>query len=319
MTRAATALALAVLLAAPLLHAQDRATASAIPVQLGVAAQPETVTVGDPLRITVRVRAPAGATIAFPDAPDTTGALQPLDPREVAAGPPGDASEATAIYRLVAWDVGAQTARLGDVVVRLGTLERRVSLAGAGVFVRSVLPADSALRVPKPPRDPFELPTPWWWLAALLLGILGVLLLLWWWWRRRQRGAPEKVEDAYELARRELARIEGLGLVEAGERGRFVALVVDVVREYLARRVAVANVALTSTELLDAVRADHRVPLGRLAPVLAETDLVKFARRPVTAERARELAREARAVIEEVEQATVAAAAAASAARKAAA
>ena len=308
MTRPAARLALAALLAASALPAQERG--AAIPVQLGVVVQPETVTVGDPLRITVRVRAPAGATIMFPDAPDTTGALQPLDPRQLSQGPPADASEATAIYRLVAWDVGAQTARLGDVIVRLGTLERRVSLSSVGVFVRSVLPADSALHVPKPPRVPFELPTPWWWLVALILGIIAILLLLWWWWRRRRRGAPPETEDAYELARRELARIEGLGLVEAGERGRFVALVVDVVRGYLARRVPAASVALTSTELLDAVRGDPRVPLGRLAPVLAETDLIKFARRPVTSERARELSREARAVIEEVEEATVAAAAA---------
>lgn len=303
-------LALAGLLSlAPTLGAQDRAAAGTVPVQLGVVVQPETVTVGDPLRITVRVRAPAGATVVFPDAPDTTGALQPLDPRQVTAGPPGDASEATATYRLVAWDIGPQPARLGDVIVRLGTLERRVPLTDVGVFVRSVLPVDSTLRVPKPPRAPFELPAPWWWLLALILGIVALLLLVWWWWRRRRRAAPEQSEDAYALARRELARIEALGLIEAGERGRFVALVVDVLRGYLSRRVPAANVALTSTELLEAVRPDPRVPLGRLAPVLAESDLIKFARRPVTAERARELAREARAAIEEVEQATIAAAA----------
>jgi hypothetical protein len=42
----------------------------------------------------------------------------------------------------------------------------------------------------------------------------------------------------------------------------------------------------------------------RLATVLTEADLVKFARRAVTAERAREIGQEARAVVRDVEQAT---------------
>jgi hypothetical protein len=41
----------------------------------------------------------------------------------------------------------------------------------------------------------------------------------------------------------------------------------------------------------------------RLAPLLAECDLIKFARRPVTPDRARELGGEARIVVEDVESA----------------
>lgn len=272
------------------------------PVQLGVTITPDTVTVGEPFRVLVRVRAPRGASIEFPAAPDSAAAVQALDPRAVRELGDPDAVDRTAAYRLVAWDVGALGLGLDAVTVRANGVSRAVALAPYTVFVRSVLPADSAQRVPKPPRDILADAPPWWrwWaLVAALLALLG--LLAWWLWRRRRRAAAGDTEvDAYEHAQREFDRVEALGLVEAGERGRFVALIVEVLREYLARRVDGALPSLTSTELLDVVRGNPAVPTERLAVVLAEADLIKFARRPVSAERAGELAREARAVVRDV-------------------
>jgi hypothetical protein len=123
------------------------------------------------------------------------------------------------------------------------------------------------------------------------------LFLLWWWWRKRKRGRPVAVPDPYARAEREFTRVEALGLVDAGERGRHVALVIEVLRDYLAARYPSAPLALTSTELLGAVRTERAVPNDRLMRVLNEADLIKFARRQVTADRARELGREARAIV----------------------
>jgi hypothetical protein len=123
------------------------------------------------------------------------------------------------------------------------------------------------------------------------------LLLLWWWLRRRKRGRPVALPDPFAQAEREFARIEALGLVEAGERGRYVALIVEVLRDYLASRFAKAPLSLTSTEVLAAVRGEPTVPNDRLMRVLNEADLIKFARRQVTADRAREIGREARAIV----------------------
>jgi hypothetical protein len=113
--------------------------------------------------------------------------------------------------------------------------------------------------------------------------------------------------DPYELAEREFARIEALGLLEAGERGRFVALMVEVLRDYLAARVTTAHPSLTSTELLDVMRRASGVPVDRLTPVLSESDLIKFAQRPVSAERAREIGREARAIVQDLRRTEAAA------------
>lgn len=274
-------------------------------LQYGIKVMPETVTVGDPLRVVVRVRAPIGAEIAFPSDPDTTGALQPREPRVVRTAPDTAALDQSAIYTLAAWDVDSQAVALGDVVVRWEGEERRVRLDSVRVFVRSVLPADTALRVPKPPRTLVE-PRVWnlWWLLALLaLAIIGWLI---WWWRRRRAAVPAAQEDPYERARRELARIEELHLPDAGEPGRHVALTVDVLRDYLAARVGVASRAHTTSELVGALRGVRAVARDRLARLLSEADLIKFARSPVSRDHAYELGREAAAIVDEVQARLVA-------------
>lgn len=268
-----------------------------IPVQAAVDVDRDTVRIGDPFVVQVGIRAPLGATIEFPPGPDSTAAVQALDPARIETRPDSDGVVQWAYYRVAAWDVDQQPITLGDVVVRLGGNVRRIPLRGNTVFVASVLPADSTLRVPKPARALFTFDVPLWWVWALVAAALLLLLLLWWWWRRRRKHAPAAVVDAFAQAEREFARLEKLGLVEAGERGRYVALVVEVLRDYFAAKYDVASLSLTSSELKAALRGQRAVALTRLARLLDEADLIKFARRPVTAERARELGKEARAIV----------------------
>jgi hypothetical protein len=276
------------------------AGAQQIPVKAGITVAPDTVRVGDPFRVTVGIRAPRGATIEFPTATDSTSTVQSLDPAAVRSSRDTTAVEQYADYRVAAWDVGSQPIRLADAVVRLNGGERRIPLTGRAVFVRSVLPADSAQRKPKPPRALFEInPFPWWLLALIAAAIVAVGLLIWWWIRRRRRPKPPVIVDPYERAQSEFQRIDALGLLDAGERARYVTLMIETLREYLATRYAEAALSLTSTELQRSVRGLPHVPHDRLTRALTEADLVKFARRPVSSERARELGREARAIVED--------------------
>ena len=277
--------------------------------QVAISVRPDTVTVGDPITVMIRIRAPRGSVIEFPAGPDSGATVELLDRRTVSAFGGDSAADPNVVdqvarYRMAAWNVGAQQIDMGPATVQMAGGRVEVPIEARPVFVQSVLPADTAQHVPKPARDLFAPRVAWWWpwlpilLAAALLGGL-----LWWWWRRRQRQAQVQVPiDPYELAEREFARIEALGLLEAGERGRFVALMVEVMRDYLASRVPTAHPSLTSTELLEVMRSAPVVPVDRLRPVLGETDLIKFAKRPVSAERAREIAREARAIVKDLGQ-----------------
>ena len=67
--------------------------------------------------------------------------------------------------------------------------------------------------------------------------------------------------------------------------------------EDLAARYPEAPLSHTSLELLRDLRGQRFVAHDRLARVLTDADLIKFARRPVSGDRARELGREARAIV----------------------
>lgn len=270
-----------------------------IAVQMGVLVRPDTVRIGDPFHVLVAVRAPAGATVEFPRTLDSTATVQSLDPSVTTATTDARGVRVDADYRVAAWDVGHQPIPLGDVVVRLGSIERRVPITGYAVYVASVLPVDSAQRLPKPARPLIEPTLIPWWIWALLAAVVALIGLLAWWWTHRR--PPERslaMTEPYARAMREFARVEALALLEAGERGRYVALTVEVLRGYLAERLSSAPLSLSTGELVLAMASVETVDHERLDRVLTEADLIKFARRSVSAEGARELAREIRAVVD---------------------
>lgn len=272
------------------------------PIRAGASVSKDTVTVGEAFEVRLRVRAPVGAEIRFPENPDTAGTVQARDPRTIVTTDSTQSLDQTAIYRMSAWDVGRQPIQLGEVVVLWSNAssagERSVPVANLTVFVRTVLPADSTLRVPKPARPLWEIkPFPWWILAAILAAI-AIGIAIWWWMRRRRRAAPVVIVDPYVRAQKEFTRLEAMGLVDAGERTRFVALAVEVLRDYLAARYSEAELSLTSRELVAALRRSPAIPNEQLSRVLHEADLAKFARWSLTEERARNLAREAKNIVE---------------------
>jgi hypothetical protein len=265
------------------------------PVRWGRTITPDTVTVGQPFRLEIRVRAAAGSAIMFPDGPDSGATVQALDPRIVREAGDSRAVDQTAIYRLAAWDVGTLEIKLPDVVVRSPGHEEKVPMLAIRVVVRSVLPADTALRVPKPARALLVSPLIPWWIVVLILALVAAAI---WWLRQRRRTEPPAAEiDPFARAEREFARIDALGLVEAGERGRFVTLMIEALRDYLAARYPAAALSLTSEELVDALREAPAVPHDALGDLMRGADLVKFERRVLSTTDALNLAIAARGIV----------------------
>jgi hypothetical protein len=143
----------------------------------------------------------------------------------------------------------------------------------------------------------FTFGLPWWIWALAAAVVVAILSLIFWLWRRRhRRRGLAALEPPYVIAEREFNRIDALGLLTAGERSRHVALMVEVLRDYLAAVVTGASTAQTSNELATAMRRAGVGAYARCAALLSEVDLIKFAKRPVAAERAAALGREARAI-----------------------
>jgi hypothetical protein len=269
-------------------------------VKMGYRVSPDTVLIGQPFNLFIKVHAPTGVRFEFPAGPDTTtqNAIRPIELRgEKVVTMLGDT--AVALYRLVAWDIGVQPLRFPDVRVTFEGQERRPPLGGASVFVRSVLPADTSLRVPKPPRPLIVLPVFNWlpWLALLAAAILAAVL--WWAWRR-YRNRPKAPVDPYVRAQQEFARIEQLRLLEDGRYSDYYAAMVDVTREYLSARVRGVRRSDTTSELLRAMQPRDGIE-SHLPRLLERADLVKFARADASLEEAREAGLGVRAIVDHVE------------------
>jgi hypothetical protein len=271
-----------------------------LPVQMGYSVSPDTVLIAQPFDFFIKVLAPRGVRFEFPVSPDTTtrNSVRPIELRgEKLVTMLGDT--AVALYHLVAWDVGVQPLMFPDVRVTFGDQERLIPLGGAFVFVKSVLPTDKDLRIPKPARPLIVLPEVHWlgWLA--LLAVLIAAALLWWAWRR-YRNRPKAPVDPYAHALEEFARIEQQRLLEDGRYADYYAAMIDVTREYLAARVPGVRRSNTSSELLRTMQPRDGVE-AELPRLLARADLVKFARADVSLEEAREAGTALRAMVDHVE------------------
>ena len=263
-------------------------------LQVGVAtgAAPDTVTVGDPFRVLVRVSAPPGARVEFPPVlarNDTLGALGAAPQVQVSA-----AGQHTATYRAVAWIPGAPQAPPAAIRVLLpGGAVQAYRVQPPLPFIRSVLPADTTGVRPRGPKDVWGRDSagsfPW-----LLLGLAAaalVALVAWWFSKRRQRGALAPPVDPRERA---LAAITDL-VPEDTE--AFYVQLSAILREFVAAYSPEWGLDLASRELLNRLSAESTSAdqVGTLAALLGAADGVKFARsRPGTmeAEAARDAARD---------------------------
>lgn len=278
----------------------QQATSSELPVQMGYRVSPDTVIIAQPFNLFIKVLAPRGVRFEFPFGPDTTtqNGVRPIELRgEKIVSMLGDT--AVALYHLVAWDIGTQPLRFPDVRVSFQGQERTIPLGGASVFVKSVLPADTSLRVPKPARPLIVLPVFNWLLWAAILAAAIVLVLLWWVWRR-YRNRPKPPIDAYVHAQEQFARLESRKLLDKGEAEEYVAAIADIVREYLAARVQGVRRSNTTIELLAAMRPRDGVE-AELPQLLERADLVKFARADVARDEAGKIGSLAKEIVDHVE------------------
>jgi len=271
---------------------------AAITPSVGWRVQPESVTVAEAFTLTVVVRAPEGVTVTFPPGPDSSQLIEAVDPPAVTTGADSLGEWRIGRYRLVAWETGLQTVPLDPIVVGDGQYAKHLDVK-AQVSVLSVLPADTALRVPRPALGILDASRAWW---PWVLGAAAALAALAWWRRRRRvrkKRAPPPTAAA--VAQAAMARIDALGLLEAGEPSRHLVLHADVLRGYLSARADAASRAHTNTELLAAIRG-YGLPNDRIAAVLHEADQVQFARRAISVDRAREYAREIHGILDACEE-----------------
>lgn len=268
-----------------------------------VSVDPETVTVGQRFAVKVRVRAPKVAMVSFPDVPAAAEGVDPVDPRAVDEGPPGDVLDRTATYTFAAWDVGVRAPKLDPVTVSVAGREQKYALGPASVVVRSLLPHDTTKYVPRDARDPIPLPGRLW--EYVVLAVLAAAGLLWWWRRRRAErlaNAGRKLAEPWDEAQKAYGALDTIGLATSGEPGRHVIAHVDVMRHYLGRRFPTVGAGLeVRAAVANLAEVDFPVPVHRVATLLERDADLRFAHAVVDADEAEVLAHEARDITAQVQ------------------
>ena len=261
------------------------------PVNLTAAIDRNTVTVGDRIRVTVTLTLPADAQADLAALEQQFGDLELLlvGLTQDTLLPDGR-REVKASYEVAAFRTGATQVPPLTAPVRLAGGENLAPVtAPLPVTVQSVIPPGenpTDVRDLKPqmsfpivsgisPRKVALI------VAAVALALAATLILLRWLRRPRAVVTPLPVTppSPETVARAELDRIAGLGLLEKGDLKQFHALLAACIRRYLTARYNFPAFALTTTELR---RYMEDFGVGRwqarlVGGLLTESDAVNFA------------------------------------------
>ena len=252
-------------------------------------------TVGDPIDVACAIRIPSGATLLdrvprlLEDLPPdmTLGSLDTLRPRGQAY---------VGRLRLTVMRAGLQNLPVFYVRYQreagTGASADTIASRPLPIEIASVLPSGRA-----EPRDVQHLEPvegtgriPWWPAAAAAVIAATVLV----WRRRRVRSVPTPeapgpgptpLPDPYQVALTRLAEIEAAGWPARGAVDRHYDLVTDALRRYLVEAAGIDALERTTPELLRLLPPSLAATDG-CPRLLAEADLVKFARMRPDAARA---------------------------------
>jgi hypothetical protein len=267
---------------------------------------PESPAVGEPITITLRVRAPRGTLVRFPTLPDTGTRIEPLDPRSLSGVSDDGEVDQTATYRLIAWDTGSVDVQFADVTLERDGRVTRYPVRVGTMRIHSVLPRDTSARTPKPARGPQDAPRmPWRWFVAAAV----VAWLSWWGWRRwkaHKIAMATADPGASVRARKGFAHARSLDLISAGEPGRHALAHVHVLRRYLAERWPELPESLTAKEMKAALEPLNFpiLPEG-LVSILETAEGVAYAGATISADDAEMIGVESAMMVEDLERAWV--------------
>jgi hypothetical protein len=257
------------------------------PVKATVSLAPAHPTLGDPLSLTLEVRAQPGVEVHMPAFGEALGRFEIVDfaPRESRTEAGG--TEASQRYTLAAPLSGRQT--IPPLLVEF--VDRRPGQDGTtkelltdelAVEVASVLPEGKVTATLAPARGP--LPEDWppgpsegasvLGAVALALAVSGAVLV----WRRGRRARVR--QSAFDVARARLAALEARGAPRGGEVDAWYVELSSIVRRYIEDRFGVRAPELTTEEFMREASASPELSAAHAALLqsfLERCDRVKFA------------------------------------------
>jgi hypothetical protein len=258
------------------------------PVTLEVSADRSSVTVGDPVTLTFRLRHAKDVRIVTFDADRALAALEVLDQKEGAPRVLDDGRiEEMRTVTVAAYETGSKELAPVRVIYKdAAGKEGSVAARRIPINVTSVL--TEGQNEPADLKKPAEMPERALWPFMLLLALLAAALVAFLWWRHRRRRRPvgeaalpaAPPRPAHEIAYAELQRLLSTNLLEKGAVKEFYIELAEIIRRYLGSRYGIDTFDRTSSEILESLRMT-RAPVKAMAMIsefLSACDLVKFAK-----------------------------------------
>lgn len=252
----------------------------------------DTVTIGDPITLTLRIVAPADETVSIPKLETDWGKFEVRAQSAPQITANDDGTHTTVQTIIVAlFDVGTFRTPNWDITLTdaHGNNTKR-AVPQVAITVQSVLKeGDTDLHDIKPQAD-MPVPPPWLWILGALLA--AALAYFGWkylrrWLANRRPGttdtAPAEPIDTrtpVQIALAELARIERLDLPGQGRFKEHYTLVSDCLRQYLENEYHIPALEHTTAEIRVSLRHTSLEQKCRhqFLSLFEMSDLVKFAR-----------------------------------------
>jgi hypothetical protein len=265
------------------------------------------LTVGDPVQLTLEVTHPAGYQVLIPKLEQAWGPFEVRGQSQAATEANDDGTETTrqtievTLFDLGEFETPSLPLMIGDGSGQIAEEEA----PPVKLVVKPTLPEDDTELRDIKPQAGLALPPVWPWIAGGLFAVAAAIGG--WWLYRRWRGEPafrllRTVDNRppWQVAYDELARIEGLGLVEKGRLKQYYTLVTDVLRTYLEAQFDLHAFDRTTSELRLVLRQSELTSddVRGFLDLFTASDLVKFAKLTPDAREAGQLTGQARQLVQ---------------------
>jgi hypothetical protein len=266
------------------------------------------MTVGDPVQLTLEVTHPAGYQVVIPKLEHSWGPFEVRSQSQASTEANDNGTETTRqLIEVTLYDLGEFETPTLPLMIGDGSGQVMEELAPSVklIVTPTLTENDNNLRDIKPQAG-LDVPSVWPWIAGALLAAVAAALGAWWLYRH-MRGEPafrlpRAVDNRppWQVACDELARIEGLGLVEQGRFKEYYTLVTDCLRVYLEAQFDLRVLDRTTSELrLVLRRSELSADDARgFLDLFMDSDLVKFAKLTPDVREALQVAVEARQLVE---------------------
>ena len=166
------------------------------------------------------------------------------------------------------------------------TTQLRVYTDSLWLYVQSVLSAD-AVEI-RDIKEPNEIPQPFenWGTVLAIIALLIVIGIAYYIWRKKADKPiipfkrPVEIRPAHEIAMESLNHLISKNLIERKQIDRYYIGLSKILREYIENRYFLKALEMTTTEMLDVLEKDklYEIIGETVQEVLTNSDLVKFAR-----------------------------------------